>query len=67
MIKISKTKHQDKYRYYLSGYDTKGVCEPSLANDCQVYRHIRLRLSCQILWVTVSSVALGLKQEWKIS
>ena len=27
MFKISKTKPQDKYRYYISGYDAKGVCE----------------------------------------
>jgi len=30
MIKISKTKHQDKYRHYLSRYDTGGVCGPRL-------------------------------------
>ena len=62
MFKISKTKHQDKYRHYLSGYDARGVWEPRLASDCQVYRRIRLRLSCQILWVIVSSVVLDLKQ-----
>jgi len=38
-----------------------------LANDCQVYWRVQLRFSCQILWVTVNSVALNLKQEWKVS
>jgi len=27
VFKISKMKPQDKYRYYISGYDAKGVCE----------------------------------------
>jgi len=67
MFKISKTKHQGKYRYYLSGYGARGVCGTNLANDCQVYRRFRLHLSCQISWVTESSVAVDLKQEWKVS
>jgi len=48
MFEISKPKHQGKYRYYLSGYDARGVCGTNLANDCQVYWRFRLRLSCQI-------------------
>jgi len=40
MFKITETKHRDKYRYYLTRYGAKGVCEPRLANDCQVYRRV---------------------------
>jgi len=52
MFKIPEMKHRDKYRYYLTRYGARGVCEPRLANDCQVYRRVQLRFSCQILWVT---------------
>jgi len=52
MFKILETKHRDKYRYYLTRYGARGVCEPRLANNCQVYRRVWLRFSCQILWVT---------------
>jgi len=52
MFKIPETKRQEKYRYYLTRYGARGVCEPRLANDCQVYRRVGLRFSCQTLWVT---------------
>jgi len=69
MFKIFETKHRDKYHYYLTRYGARGVCEPRLTNDCQVYRRVQLRLSCQILWVTrdFSAVNLDLEQGWKVS
>ena len=42
MFKIPETKRQEKYRYYLTRYDARTVCEPRLANDCQVYRRVQL-------------------------
>jgi len=55
MFKIPETKHRDKYHYYLTRYGARGVCEPRLANDCQVYRRVGLRFSYQTLWVTRES------------
>ena len=61
MFIVGETKHRDKYRYYLTRYGARGVCEPRLANDCQVYRRVQLRFSCQILWVTREFGALNLE------
>jgi len=67
VFKISKTKPQDKYRYYISGYGAKGVCELRLPLNVKCIGDFDFVSHARFLWVTVSSVGLDLKQEWKVS
>jgi len=67
VFKISKTKPQDKYRYYLSGYGARGVCEPRLPLNVKCIGVFDFVSHVRFLWVTVSSVALDLKQKWQAS
>jgi len=67
VFQISKTNHQDKYRHYLSGYGARGVCELRLPLNVKCIGDFDLVSHVRFLWVTVNSVVLDLRQEWKFS